>query len=537
MIRKIIDAISFTGIWTCPISYALIFALLNQLYYRDIVIPSLMERVIIILGMLPMIWTAYTNLLSYQKDNKRSFRLGDGFKSEMSNEKRKATYPPIPAKLLVDKHNFDNGFILGTKNNKRYVRYPLELNSLPNTIIIGSTGSGKTSSFYINNLVTMLNQCNSPITIYAIDVKGELHETCVSKDDKNVMIVSFDKDKQSDEYYGWDVYYNLDDKPDENQRLEVFNTIANAIIISTSDKDAFWVENSRTLFVGLLSYYYDKHFDFIQSVSGILENDISALIDEIIETSNPESISYRWLYKYYGKSNNSIQDIITTMTSSLSVFNIPVVKSVLSTKKNKASPKDFDTGKSIFLNIPDYLLESLNAAFRLITTEVFEYVERRKSNTPLIMLLDEFPALGTISKITHYMSILRYHNCSIWLSIQSYYQLQKHYSVPDARIILDNTKIKCILEISDTDTAKMISEWCGYYQEKKKSTNSNGGHSSTSERLPIVTATELITLSKKEETILVISGIGYLRVKRASYFKDPNIMNIISKIKQEKKKE
>lgn len=200
----------------------------------------------------------------------------------------------------------------------------------------------------------------------------------------------------------------------------------------------------------MLSYYFDKNFDFIQSASEILKNDISTLIEEIIETSLPETIAYRWLYKYYKKTNNSFEDIVTTMTSSLSVFNLPVVKSILSTKENKASPKVFDEGKSIFLNIPDYLLESVNPAFRLITTEVFEYVERRKSEIPLIMLLDEFPALGCISKITHYMSILRYHNCSIWLSIQSYYQLQKHYSVPDAKIILDNTKIKCILEISDT---------------------------------------------------------------------------------------
>jgi type IV secretory pathway TraG/TraD family ATPase VirD4 len=534
MRKRIIDAISFTGIWTCPITYFLIFECFNELYKRSIIITPLLERAILMLGLLPMMWIAYVNILSYEKDDKRCFNLGEGFISEMSHEKRKATYPLIPTKLLVDKHKFNDGFILGTKDKRHYVSYPIETNSLPNTIIIGSTGSGKTSSFYINNLVTMLNQSQSQTTIYAIDVKGELHETCVSQSDKNVMVVSFDKDKQSDEFYGWDVYYNLNAQSDENQRLEVFNTIASAIIISTSDKDGFWVENSRTLFVGLLSYYYDKHFDFIQSVSEILKNDISTLIEEIIETSLPETISYRWLYKYYKKSNSSFEDIITTMTSSLSVFNLPVVKSILSTKENKASPKVFDEGKSIFLNIPDYLLESLNPAFRLITTEVFEYVERRKSDNPLIMLLDEFPALGCISKITHYMSILRYHNCSIWLSIQSYYQLQKHYSVPDAKIILDNTKIKCILEISDTDTAKMVSDWCGFYQEKKKSTNSKGGHSSTTERLPIVTATDLITLSKKEETILVISGIGYLRVKRASYFKDSYIMDIIRKIHAEK---
>lgn len=58
-----------------------------------------------------MLWIAYANILSYKKDDKRYFNLGDGFISEMSHEKKKATYPLIPTKLLVDKHKFNNGFI------------------------------------------------------------------------------------------------------------------------------------------------------------------------------------------------------------------------------------------------------------------------------------------------------------------------------------------------------------------------------------------------------------------------------------------
>jgi hypothetical protein len=165
MRKRIIDAISFTGIWTCPIIYFLIFECFNELYKHNIIISPLLERGILMLGLLPMIWIAYVNILSYEKDDKRCFNLGDGFITEMSHEKRKATYPHIPTKLLVDKHKFDNGFILGLKDSLHYVRYPIEKISLPNTIIIGSTGSGKTSSFYINNLVTMLNQSQSQTTI------------------------------------------------------------------------------------------------------------------------------------------------------------------------------------------------------------------------------------------------------------------------------------------------------------------------------------------------------------------------------------
>lgn len=544
MKKKIIDAVAFSGIWTCPISYLLVFAFVRQINLNQNNASDLVQSIIILLVLLPMIWISYTNLSAYSKDDKRCFYFGDGLKEEMSSEKRKATYPRIPNNMLADANQYNGSIILGKSNNK-HVKYDVNANTIPNIIIIGSTGSGKSSSFYIGNLLYMTNSIKDvPNTteksmnkyqLFVMDVKGELAKICVPKNNVNIRTVSFDENIKSN-LWGWDVYYELDAKSDDNHRLEVYNMIATAVIISTSDHDGFWVENSRTLFVGLLSYFHDiKGIDFIDSVSEILQNNITSLIEEAIEVSDPQSIAYKWLYKFYGKSNNSFEDIITTMTSCLSVFNLPIVKNVMRDRKEKVSPITFDDSlTSIFLNIPDYMLAELGTVFRLITTQLFEYIERRNSSTSLLVLLDEFPALGKIQKICHYMSILRYHNCSIWLSIQSYYQLQNNYSIAESKIIIDNTKIKCVLEISDTDTGEMISKWCGTYNEKKISRNEKGSRSTTTERVPIVTSTDLIKLSQKEEVILIISGVGYLRVKRASYYKDKYMMEIADKIREGK---
>ena len=62
----------------------------------------------------------------------------------------------------------------------------------------------------------------------------------------------------------------------------------------------------------------------------------------------------------------------------------------------------------------------------------------------------------------------------------------------------------------------------------------NGGknrHKSYSyEDKDIVETNDLITLTKKKEVILIISGIGYLRVEKCYYFLDETIKKLAEKV-------
>ena len=108
------------------------------------------------------------------------------------------------------------------------------------------------------------------------------------------------------------------------------------------------------------------------------------------------------------------------------------------------------------------------------------------------------------------------------------------YSKEEARVIADNCRIKVICECADPDTAKDISAWCGNYQNKKETLNGgkNRSKSYTYEEKPIVEQGDLITLIKKEEVILIISGIGYLRPKKCYYFKDRKILSLADQVRE-----
>lgn len=226
------------------------------------------------------------------------------------------------------------------------------------------------------------------------------------------------------------------------------------------------------------------------------------------------------------------------MTTNLSVFSKSDVKFCFRDNAVKASPAAFKENKSIFLAIPEHLLGSYQAIMRLCTAQVLQDLQRRPdadaAAKPILVLIDEFARLGRVETIFNALATLRSKKTMVMLAFQSMAQMEVIYSKEEARVIADNCRIKVICECADPDTAKDISAWCGNYQNKKETLNGgkNRSKSYTYEEKPIVEQGDLITLIKKEEVILIISGIGYLRPKKCYYFKDRKISSLADQVRE-----
>ena len=331
---------------------------------------------------------------------------------------------------------------------------------------------------------------------------------------------------------GWDPYYRLTQNSSGDLIIEAIEEIAQALIISTNANDSFFVENARTMLSGLLIYFFNEGFSFIDSVNKILESDASALIEEIIRDTLPSDLHYKFLAKYSGKKAESIEDIMTEMTTSLSIFSKSDIKFCMRDNYMKASPHSFKEGKSVFLAIPEHLLESYKPILRLCTVQTLRELERRSENeqTPIIVLIDEFARLGRIEGIFGALATLRSKKVMIMLAFQSLGQCEMVYSKAETKVLVDNCRVKMICEASDTETARMVSDWSGRYREKKETQNTgrNRSRSYTYEDRPIVESNDLITITRDNEVIVIISGIGYLRIKKAFYFKE-DVLNTLAK--------
>ena len=523
--KKILNLIyrifAFTGLYLVPLLLLLI----------PRVIPSISTKQLLMLSAVLIAWTSFNNFWAVACEGKQlnEIGIGDGLVPESglkkeSPQKRIAMYPKVPPSLLSKE---PEGIILG-KYKERYVRIPLK--DVYHYCILGGTGVGKSSGVLLDSLLANFADGKNEFTSFSIDIKGELHEVSSPMFNPDVLVV----DPENRNSCGWDVYYRLHDNPSEDLIISSLEEISQGLIVSTNPKDSFFVENARTAMTGLLLYYYMRGDSFIDSVNQILESDTATLITEIIKDSEPADLWYKYLAKFNGKTAESVQDIFTEMCTSLSIFTKSSIRFCFRDNYQKASPYSLMEGKSVFLAIPEHMLESYSTIMRLCTVQVFKELERRpkEQKKPILLIIDEFARIGEMKGVFNALYTLRSRNVMVLLAFQSLAQAEQIYGDVGARILMENCRVKVILECTDPKTQKAITEWCGTYRDKKETLNGgkNRHKSYTYEDKPIVEAKDLTMLVGKGEEILVIGGIGYLRPNKCPYFKDEKLKALADKV-------
>ena len=521
-------AVALTGLWLALPLYQII----------PHTIPSISSKQIMIINIALIAWVTLNNLWGLACEGKRldEMCIGDGLIPETglqkeSTQKKIATYPKVPKKYL---NKEPEGVILGTYKNQ-YVRIPTQ--EIYHYCVIGGSRSGKTSTVLLDTLLANFATKKNDFLTYAIDIKGELHIKSSYSHSPDIMVVNPTDQTTA----GWDVYYRLRDNPSDDLIIEVMQEVASALIISTSKSDSFFVNNAQDMFVGMLLYFYQQGENFIDSVNKILESEIKSLIGEIIKSSEPSDLHYKYLAKFDGKDAESVEDCMVELTTNLSVFGSKSdIKYCFRDNPIKASPFTFKENKSVFLAIPEHMLESYKAILRLCTVQTLKEMERRPDasgkevkNKPMIILIDEFARLGRMEGIFNALATLASKKISVILAFQSLAQCEVIYSKEETRVLMDNCRVKVICEVSDPQSAKAVQDWCGKYREKKEtlSAGKNRHKTYTYEDKDIVQPNDLITLVNQEEVILIISGVGYLRPKKCYYFKDSQISKLAQKVR------
>lgn len=531
ILKRLYNILAFTGLWLVPPIY-----IITRLTF-----PAVETKTLIIICLVIIAWTSFNNFWSIACEGKTLDEIGisdglipdTGLKKE-SAQKRVAMYPKVPPELLSKE---PEGIILGKYKNQ-YVRVPLK--DIYHYCILGGSGSGKTSTVLLDTLLANFATGKNVFQTFCIDIKSELSQKSCYAYDENVLVVD-PTDRTST---GWDVYYRLHNNPSDDLIVEAIEEVSQALIISTNPKDSFFVENARTMFTGLLAYYFKQGESFIDSVNRILESEIKSLIAEIIKNSEPSDLWYKYLAKFEGKSAESIEDCMVELTTSLSVFSKFDIRFCFRDNYQKASPYSFNEEKSVFLAIPEHMLDSYKAIMRLCTVQTLKEMQRRPEargrnvkNKPMIVMIDEFSRIGRMEGIFNALATLASKKVVVMLAFQSLAQCEVIYSQAETRVLMENCRIKVICECSDPQSEKAIQDWCGKYRDKKETLNGgkNRHKSYTYEDKPIVEPDDLITLVRQEEEILVVAGIGYLRPKKAYYFKDEKLKALADKVKAHNK--
>ena len=517
----------FSGLWLYPIALAICYGFGISIC-RDFGLAMGIRFHCLIWGLsaVPSLILFGYNFYLYLVLGQRDFSVRywrSRIATDASPEKYRAQHPQVPVEYLSKK---PEGFILGKYDN-RYVRIPIDPNNIMHACIVGAPGSGKSAGPYLCTLIANFMDSDNPMTVFCIDIKPELAKKSVEQKGNPFARIVNPLERSS---WGWDVYYQLDEKSSDDEVLDVLDEVAQALIISNNPKDRFFVNNARTIFKGLMLYYYRQGQGFIDSVNEVVSNDLKGHIEKVLKDPKLGTSLKRVkeiLKKYEGKQSEAFQDIELTMNEHLNIFLSSQVKWALRDNPRKACPLDLNNDISIFLSIPEEAIERYKDLFRLCTCQVLSEMERRPEYCkPIVMILDEFARIKRIEKIMDSLATLRSRRVSIWMAFQDFSQLEKEYSKEEARAIWALCEVKCILSCSDNETLKKLCELAGHYKEKKVSYKTTGifnlpeqDRTVSFENRPVLQPEDIAGLRNRKEVMLLVEG-SYYCIERLRYYED-----------------
>jgi type IV secretion system protein VirD4 len=148
----------------------------------------------------------------------------------------------------------------------------------------------------------------------------------------------------------------------------------------------------------------------------------------------------------------------------------------------------------------------------------------------LLLMLDEFPALGRLDFFETALAFMAGYGLKSFLIAQSLNQIEKAYGPNNS--ILDNCHVRVSFATNDERTAKRVSDALGIATELRAMKNYAGhrlspwlGHLMISRQetaRPLLTAGEVMQLPSTDELVLV-SACHPIRAKKARYYEDARL--------------
>jgi type IV secretion system protein VirD4 len=237
------------------------------------------------------------------------------------------------------------------------------------------------------------------------------------------------------------------------------------------------------------------------------------------------------------KSPNERSGVLSTAMSFLGLYRDPTVAEVTSRCDWRiADLIEAERPLSLYLVIPPSDISRTKPLIRLILnqigrrlTEKLEQPGEGERRHKLLMMLDEFPALGRLDFFETSLAFMAGYGIRAFLISQSLNQIEKAYG--DHNSILDNCHVRVAFATNDDRTAKRLSDTLGTTTEQRAMRNYAGhrlapwlAHVMVSRQetaRQLLTPGEVMQLPPHEELVLV-SGLAPIRADKLRYYLDPN---------------
>lgn len=243
------------------------------------------------------------------------------------------------------------------------------------------------------------------------------------------------------------------------------------------------------------------------------------------------------------KSENERSGVLSTAMSFLGLYRDPTVAAVTSRSDWRiADLVEAAHPISLYLVVPPSDISRTKPLVRLILNQIGRRLTeelpdagqggeasgtRPDDRHRLLLMLDEFPALGRLDFFETSLAFLAGYGVRAFMIAQSLNQIEKAYGEHNA--ILDNCHVRIAFATNDERTAKRISDALGTATEQRAMRNYAGhrlapwlAHVMVSRQetaRALLTPGEVMQLAPTEELVL-ISGHAPIRAKKLRYYED-----------------
>lgn len=438
-----------------------------------------------------------------------------------------AHFATIP-EIQNAKYFSDDGIVIGKAHDKW-----LRSTGDEHTLVFAPTGSGKTRSIAMPNLLTWSDSC------VVNDVKGTLFK-CTSK---------YREQTFHQQCFLWSLgcsegrthrYNPFSFLPRDNiLRMTEIQRIAH-IIIPDGKGDLIWYQSAREIFKAIVLYLMDTPgkiltFGEINRTAKVAHFDIwlKKILDE---TDHYHPDFYRNGYAYLNAHDRTRNGILKTFTGYFELFDDPLIDMA-------TSESDFDIRQLRKNKMTIYVrfnegdarrLSPLLTIFweQLIANMIKDVPDIRTEPNRVLCLIDEFSSLRRIEELRQSLKLLREYRVRCVLMVQYIAQTFEKYSHDEAKAFT-NIKTKITFTQDSIEDAEYISKLLG--TKTKRITTGSTSHqvergtqvskNYSYQSVPLMRPEEIMRL-KPSDAIIIRSGYAPVKAKQCIWYKERKLKNL-----------
>ncbi len=420
-----------------------------------------------------------------------------------------------------------DGVVLG-----RYESDYLRHDGAEHVLCFAPTRSGKGVGLVVPTLLTW------PGSAIVHDIKGENWELTAGFRARYGRVLLFDPTDPNSSGYN----PLLEVRKGEWEVRDVQN-VADVLVDpeGSLERRNHWEKTSHSLLVGaILHVLYAEKDKTLAGVAAFLsdprrpiESTLSAMMTTPhLDGIGPHPVVASAARELLNKSDNERSGVLSTAMSFLGLYRDPVVATVTSRCDWRiVDLVGEERPATLYLVVPPSDISRTKPLVRLVLNQIgrrlTEDLHAKDRRHRLLMMLDEFPALGRLDFFESALAFMAGYGIKAFLIAQSLNQIEKAYGPNNS--ILDNCHVRVSFATNDERTAKRVSDSLGTATEMRAMQNYAGhrlapwlAHIMVSRQetaRALMTPGEVMQLPPDDE-IIMVAGVPPIRTKKARYFED-----------------